>query len=58
VQYDILATDPTVQAAEATVEARRMGTPRLVRKTLTISAFGREFWAATDPARPVPPPRP
>ena len=53
VQYDILATDPTVQAAQATAEARRMGAPRLVRKTLTISPFGREFWAATDPARAV-----
>ncbi|MDP9117052.1 MAG: DUF4393 domain-containing protein [Actinomycetota bacterium] len=53
VQYDILATDATVQAAEATIEARRQGSPRMVRKTLAISALGREFWAATDPSRPA-----
>jgi hypothetical protein len=52
-QFDILATDSLVQAAEATIEARRMGTPRLVRKTLTITRFGREFWAATDPSHPA-----
>lgn len=52
-QYDILATDATVQAAEATIEARKLGSPRLVRKTLSISPFGREFWAAADPARPT-----
>jgi hypothetical protein len=54
VQYDILATDNTVRAAEATAEARRLGAPRLVRKTVTLSALGREFWTATDPARPGP----
>lgn len=49
-QYEILAADSTVQAAQATVEARRLGSPRLVRKTLTISPFGKEFWAASDPS--------
>lgn len=52
VQYDILATDAVIQAAQATVEAARQGSPKLVRKTLRISAFGRQFWAACDPARP------
>ena len=52
-QYDILATDATVQAAEATIEARRLGSARLVRKTVSMSPFGREFWAAADPARPT-----
>jgi hypothetical protein len=52
-QYDILATDATVQAAEATVQARKLGSARLVRKTLSISQFGREFWSASDPARPA-----
>ncbi len=51
-QYDILVTDASVQAAEATVEARKLGSGRLIRKTLSISQFGREFWSATDPARP------
>jgi hypothetical protein len=53
-QFDILAADSAVQAAQATVEARRLGSPRLVRKTLTISPFGRDFWAATDPSRHTP----
>lgn len=58
VQYDILATDSTVQSAEAMIEARRLGSPRLVRKTLAISPLGREFWAAADPSRSEPaPPR-
>lgn len=54
-QFDILATDSTVQAAEAAIEARHMGAVRLVRKTLSISPFGREFWAAADPSRPTAP---
>jgi hypothetical protein len=54
-QFDILATDSTVQAAEATIEARHLGAVRLVRKTLSISPFGREFWAAADPSRPTAP---
>jgi hypothetical protein len=51
-QFDILATDSAVQAAEASIEARRMGSVRLARKTLSISPFGREFWAAADPSTP------
>lgn len=51
-QFDILATDSAVQAAEASIEARRMGSMRLARKTLSISPFGREFWAAADPSTP------
>jgi hypothetical protein len=49
-QFDILAADSAVQAAQATAEARHLGTPRLVRKTLTISPFGKDFWAASDPS--------
>lgn len=52
-QFDILATDTAVQAAEATVEARREGSPKHVRKALTMSQFGKEFWAACDPSRPA-----
>ncbi len=52
-QFDILATDTAVQAAEATIEARREGSPKHVRKSLTLSQFGRGFWAACDPARPA-----
>jgi hypothetical protein len=50
-QYDILATDSTVQAAQADIVARHSGSPRLVRKTVVISPFGRDFWAASDPTR-------
>lgn len=53
VQYDILATDATVQKARERVESRRRGSVKIVRTTLTISAFGREFWAASDPSRPA-----
>jgi hypothetical protein len=49
VQYDILATDATVQDARRSVR----GTVRLVRKTLQLSTFGAQFWAAADPARPA-----
>ena len=56
VQYDILATDATVRAAEETARSRRLGATRLIRKTVTLSPFGREFWAATDPSRPALPP--
>jgi hypothetical protein len=52
-QYDILATDSTVQAAQAGAEARRQGSVRLVRKTIRISRFGQDFWAACDPSRPA-----
>jgi hypothetical protein len=50
-QYDILATDSAVQAAQAAIQARHQGSPRLVRRTVAISPFGREFWTASDPNR-------
>jgi hypothetical protein len=56
VQYDILATDNTVQTARMGVEPRRRGSVRLVRKVVQMSALGREFWAASDPSRPALPP--
>jgi hypothetical protein len=56
VQYDILATDNTVQTARTSVEPRRRGSLRLVRKVVQMSALGREFWAASDPSRPALPP--
>ncbi len=52
VQYDILATDPTVQ--EAGRSAR--GAVKLVRSALQLSGFGAQFWAAADPSRPALPP--
>ena len=56
VQYDILTTDATVQDARKTVEPRRRNGVRLVRKTLRLSPFGKQFWAASDPSRPALPP--
>jgi hypothetical protein len=56
VQYDILATDSTVQDARNGVESRRRGGIRLPRKTLQLSAFGKQFWTAADPSRPALPP--
>jgi hypothetical protein len=53
VQYDILATDQTVQNARQGVDSRRRGTVKLDRKTVGMSPFGREFWAASDPSRPA-----
>jgi hypothetical protein len=56
VQYDILATDATIQNARKTVEPRRRGSVKIVRKSVSMSSFGREFWAASDPSRPALPP--
>jgi hypothetical protein len=51
VQYDILASDQSVQNARKGVEPRRRGSVRLERKSVGLSPFGREFWAASDPSR-------
>ena len=48
-QYDALARDETVRAAQAT--ARRSSSTRLRRGTVRLTALGAAFWAATDPAR-------
>jgi hypothetical protein len=56
VQYDILATDSTVQDARRHLDGRRRGSVKLVRKTLMMSMFGTQFWSAADPSRPALPP--
>jgi hypothetical protein len=56
VQYDILATDSTVQGARTGVDSRRRASVKIVRKTLHMTAFGRQFWSAADPSRPALPP--
>jgi abortive infection alpha-like protein len=56
VQYDMLGADATVRSAEETARTRRLGSARLVRKTVSLSPFGREFWVATDPNRAALPP--
>ena len=52
-QFDILATEAEVQAAVALIEQRKHGSPKLQRKSVSISTFGREFWSACDPSRSV-----
>jgi hypothetical protein len=49
--YEILATDSLVRAARATAEARKQGSVRLQRGTVSLSPLGHEFWAATDPSQ-------
>lgn len=56
VQYDILTADATIQNAQKTVESRRRASVKIVRKSVAMSAFGREFWAASDPSRRALPP--
>lgn len=50
-EYEILATDPSVQSAQARAEARKQGSVRLVRGTVALSDLGRQFWEASDPSR-------
>jgi hypothetical protein len=49
-QYDILGADDTVRRPRDAAGARPTSM-RLVRKTVFMSQFGREFWAAADPSR-------
>jgi len=51
VQYDMLSTDNVVtEAKRAAEQAKQGGAVKLVRKTVRMSALGREFWAASDPS--------
>lgn len=47
--YKLLAEDPAVAAARARVEAGKLGSARVVRKTISLSPLGREFWTACAP---------
>ncbi len=50
-QYDILGADDTVRRPRDNAGMARSTATRLVRKTVGISPFGREFWTASDPSR-------
>jgi len=51
VQYEMLATDTVLTEAKRAAErAKQGGAVKLVRKTVRMSALGREFWAASDPS--------
>jgi Abortive infection alpha len=48
--YTRLADDEAVRDARRRIETGRLGSVRLARKTVTLSALGREFWAACAPS--------
>lgn len=52
-QYELLAGDDAVRDARRRIESDRLGTAKLVRKTVRLSRFGRDFWAACAPDRPA-----
>jgi Abortive infection alpha len=49
-QFAGLEADPAVVSAQADID-RGKGSARLVRKTVTLSPMGREFWTACAPRR-------
>jgi hypothetical protein len=50
-EYDQLAIDDAVQEARAMIDHNKMGSAKLIRKTLVLSSLGRDFWAACAPDR-------
>ena len=48
-EYDKLAVDAVVQEARARIDRNRMGSAKLLRKSVALSQLGREFWAACAP---------
>jgi hypothetical protein len=47
--YDRLAVDSAVQEARVAIDHDRLGSARLIRKSVALSPLGREFWAACAP---------
>jgi hypothetical protein len=50
-QFDALENDDAVRTARGEIDNAKLGSARVVRKTLTLSSFGREFWSACAPSR-------
>jgi Abortive infection alpha len=48
-QFGQLVADDTVQAARKQIDDGKLGSAKLVRKTVFLSALGREFWTACAP---------
>ncbi len=48
-QFTALGKDAAVTAAKARIERDKLGSARVVRKRVTLSALGREFWSACAP---------
>jgi len=51
VQYEMLSTDSVITEATEAIDRQRRSTPKLLRRTVTISPLGQKFWAASDPSR-------
>jgi hypothetical protein len=47
--FEALANAAEVTAAKRRIEQAKLGSPKLVRKTVALSALGREFWSACAP---------
>jgi hypothetical protein len=52
-QFELLANDPAVRAARDGVDKTKQGNAKIVRKMVSLSPLGREFWAACAPSRPA-----
>lgn len=50
-QYTKLAADDSVRAARTSIEKSKLGSAKVIRKSVTLSPLGREFWAACAPDR-------
>ena len=48
-EYDQLAIDDAVQEARVRIERGKLGSVRIVRKSVALSSLGRDFWAACAP---------
>jgi hypothetical protein len=48
-EYDQLAIDDAVQEARVRIEKGKLGSVRIVRKTVVLSTLGRDFWSACAP---------
>lgn len=48
-EYDQLAIDDAVQEARVRIERGKLGSVRIVRKSVALSTLGRDFWAACAP---------
>jgi hypothetical protein len=53
-QYTALTAGETVREARAPFERTRRGSVRLVRKSVSLTPLGRDFWAACAPERARP----
>jgi hypothetical protein len=48
-EYDQLAIDDAVQDARVRIERGKLGSVRIVRKSVALSPLGRDFWTACSP---------